>query len=304
MSKFIVPIYSMRSYADNKYAVLKDGNLQLHLNRAVSGDIITVPKNASDIDECIELFPEFHFVPLQYKENAYETRKHFWLENQYVVDSLVEYYDCDELITDITGYRGEHSVIFNFNITMNPNNVRSYIDEFIEIDVESVNFSRYTTVLNNNQKDTLVRYGAEPDNIIVTTKVIRPSVIERYAAGLEPIVLDGVFHPFRISDPCYKFEDVLKHCIDTNNTLYITNPNNSFDRRKYSILGNISEISLSKREYYQVLKGRPEIVYLEDPEEVFHPGLAEFIYFNASINSPYNIPTYDDVVIKEAVWHD
>lgn len=304
MSKFIVPIYSMRSYVDNKYAVLKDGNLQLHLNRANEGDIIAVPVESSDLEELEELFPEFKFVPLHYRINAYETRKYFWTENQFVVDSLVDYFDCDELITDITGYRGEHSVLFNFNITMDPNVVRSYIDEFIEIDVESVNFSRYTTVLNDSQKATLVRYGAEPDNIIVTTKVIRPSVIERYAAGLEPIVLDGIFHPFRISDPCYKFEDVLQHCIDTDNTLYITDPNNSFDRKKYSILGNISEIGLSKREYYQVLKSKPEIVYLEDPEEVFHPGLAEFIYFNALINSPYNIPTYDDVVIKEDVWHD
>ncbi|AJD81856.1 hypothetical protein YenMTG1_048 [Yersinia phage vB_YenM_TG1] len=304
MSKFIVPIYSMRSYSDNKYAVLKDGNLQLHLNRAVSGDIITVPKNSSDIDECCELFPEFHFVPLQYKENAYETRKHFWLENQWIVDSLVEYYDCDELITDITGYRGNHSVIFNFNITMDPNIARSYIDEFIEIDVESVNFSRYTTVLNNSQKDTLVRYGAEPDNIIVTTKVIRPSVIERYAASLEPIFLDGVFHPFRISDPCYNFNEVVDVCIGSNKTLYITDPNCSFCRSKYPSEVNISPIKLSKREYYQVLKGKPEIVYLENPEKVFHPGLAEFIYFNALIYSPYNIPTYDDVVIKEDVWHD
>jgi hypothetical protein len=299
MAYFRVPIFSMRSYETGEYAVLKDGNFQLHLNRASAGDIIAVPRNASDIEECKELFPEFEFVPLWYKENAYETRKHFWEENQFIVDSLVDYYDCSYLVTDITGYQGNHDVFFVFNITKDPENPRYYIDEFIDIDVESVNKSVATFVLNHGQKDVLVAAGAIPDRIFVDQRVINPSVMERYTEGLEPIHLDGIFHPFRISDPCYRFDQVVECAIAADRVLYITDPNMSFKREQYPKEAKIHVLRLTKKEYYQVLMGQPTIQYFEDPEKVFHPGLAEFIYFKAKINSPYNIPAYKQVVINE-----
>lgn len=299
MPHFRVPIYSMRSHETGEYAVLKDGNLQLHLNRARPGDIIAVPKNATDVDELRELFPEFEFAPLWYKENAFETRKHFWEENQWVVDSLIEYYDVVGLVTDITGYTGRYPVFFNFNITMNPEKPLFYIDRFIETDVASVNRSISTYVLNQCQKDVLVAHGAQDYKIIVDQKVIRPSVIERYARDLAPIFVEGIFHPFRISDQCYRFGQVVECGIVSGQPIYITDPNDSFDRSHYPEEALIRVFKPSKTEYYQILKGRPHIQYFENPEKVFHPGLAEFIYFNAFISSPYNIPSYDDVVIKE-----
>lgn len=299
MSAFIVPIFSMRSYATNEYAVLKDGNFQLHLNRANPGDYLTYPRNASDIEECIKLFPEFHFVPLRYEENAYETRKHFWYENEFVVDSLISYYGCTHLVTDITGYDGAYDVWFNFNVTKDPNVPRYYIDEFIEEDVASVNRSALTTVLNQCQLDVLVAEGADASKILVSQRVIRPSVIERYSEGLGPIHVDGIFHPFRISDPCYKFEKVVDIAIASGQALYITDPNESFDRSKYPENAMIRVFKPSKKEYYQILKGRPFIQYFEDPNKVFHPGLAEFIYFNAYISSPYNMPKREDILIKD-----
>lgn len=299
MSIFRVPIFSMRSYATNEYAVLKDGNFQLHLNRAQPGDIIAYPRNATDIDECEKLFPEFHFVPLWYKNNAYETRKHFWEENQWVVDSLMDYYDCTILVTDITGYTGSYDVWFNFNITKDPEVPRYYIDEFIDIDVQSVNRSLYTNVLNKGQKDVLVAHGAKADKIYIDQSSVRPSVIERFAKGLAPIKVDGIFHPFRISDPCYDFHRVVECAIASGEAVYITDPNDSFDRSHYPEEALIRVFKPSKTEYYQILKSKPRIIYFEDPEKVFHPGLAEFIYFNADIKSPYNIPTYEQVVIKE-----
>ena len=298
MAYFRVPNFSMRSYETGEYAVLKDGNFQLHLNRASAGDIIAVPRNTSDIEECRSLFPEFEFVPLWYKENAYESRKHFWEENQFVVDSLVDYYDCAYLVTDITGYTGAHEVFFIFNVTKDPENPRYYIDEFIDIDVKSVNRSVATFVLNQCQKDVLVAAGAIPGNIFVDQRVISPSVMERYTEGLEPIHLDGIFHPFRISDPCYRFDQVVECAIATGRILYITDPNMSFKRERYPEEAVIRVLHLTKKEYYQVLMGRPCIKNFENPEKVFHPGLAEFIYFNAVINSPYNIPTYKQVVIN------
>lgn len=299
MPHFRVPIFSMRSYETGEYAVLKDGNFQLHLHRARAGDIIAVPRNATDVDELRELFPEFEFVPLWYKENAYETRKHFWEENQFVVDSLVEYYDVVGVVTDITGYRGRHPVYFNFNITKDPEVPRYYIDEFIDIDVDSVNFGKLTTVLNQCQKDVLVAHGATDYKIVVDQKVVRPSVIQRMMGDLPPISYDGIFHPFRISDECYRFGQVVECGIQTHNPIYITDPNDSFDRSRYPEEAVIRKIKLSKSEYYRALAARPKIQYFEDPSKVFHPGLAEFIYFGAYISSPYNIPSYNDVVINE-----
>ncbi|AAP75948.1 RB69ORF046c hypothetical protein [Escherichia phage RB69] len=116
---------------------------------------------------------------------------------------------------------------------------------------------------------------------------------------MAPIHLDGIFHPFRISDPCYRFEQVVECAIQLGQPLYITDPNNSFDRNKYPEEALIRIFKPTKTEYYQILKGRPKIQYFENPEEVFHPGLGEFIYFNALISSPYNIPKYEDVVIEE-----
>lgn len=291
MAYFRVPIYSMRSYETGEYAVLKDGNFQLHLNRAIPGDIICYPKNSSDIEHCKELFPEFEFVPLVYNDNAYETRKHFWEENQTVVDSLIEYYDCAFLITDITGYSGSNGVLFNFNITKDDNVERYYIDEFIEKDVESVNRSVWTKVLNQCQKDTLVKYGANENLIFVDQRVVKESIIERYSEGLPPIVLDGIFHPFRISDKCYEFDKVVEISIASKVPLYITDPNNSFNKFEHKYQkADIRLLHISKSEYYQILKGRPTIYYFENPEKVFHPGLAELIYFNANIKTEYNLP--------------
>lgn len=299
MAIFRVPILSMRSYETGQYAILKDGNFQLHLHRANPGDVITYPRNASDIKECERLFPEFKFVPLWYKDNAYNTRKYFWSENEFVVDSLIAYYDCDFLITDITGYDGAFDVEFNFNITADPNKPRFYIDEFLKTDMLSVNRSLQTTVLNERQKEVLINAGADGNKIIVTQKVIRPSIMQRLVGDLAPIHLDGIFHPFRISDPCYRFEQVVECAIQLGQPLYITDPNNSFDRNKYPEEALIRIFKPTKTEYYQILKGRPKIQYFENPEEVFHPGLGEFIYFNALISSPYNIPKYEDVVIEE-----
>lgn len=300
MAKLIVPIFSMRSYETGNYSVLKDGNFQLHLHRASPGDIICVPKNSDDVDELRELFPYIQFAPLWYKSNAYETRKHFWEENTFVVDSLIDYYDCSILVTDITGYPGDFNVIYNFNITMDPNEPRSYIDEFIECDVISVNQSERTFVLNECQKDVLVSLGAKADKIIVSQRVINPDIVQTFL-GSDPIKLKGVFHPFRISDKCYNFKEVVETCKSLDLDLYITDPNDTYDASDYNY-DKIHLIKLSKKDYYRVLLSSPVIMYNENPEKVFHPGLAEFIYFRCNIHSPYNIPKREDIIIEGDMW--
>lgn len=302
--KLIVPIYSMRSYETGKYSLLKDGNLQLHLNRHTDGDIIVVPPQdkCEDLSELRKYFPEIQFISVNYRENAYETRKNFWEYNTFVIDGLIEYCGCDALVTDITGYSGNNKVYFNFNITKDPEVERPYIDEFIYTDVESVNKSAFTTVLNECQKQTLVDYGADPDKIYVNQRVVKPGVPERFLDGHEPIKIKEFFFPFRLSDPCYKF-DIAYKVLDSYNEgiiLRITDPNDTWDKEKHP---NCVLSKYTKQEYYAVLKGQPRILYFENAEKVFHPGLGELIYFKCDLISPYKLPKIEDIIVNEPIWY-
>lgn len=303
MTKLIVPIFSMRSYETGLYSVLKDGNFQLQLSRANVGDVICVPFRSSDLEELQSFFPNHTFVHARYGKNALETRESFWKSNTSVIDAIFEKMNCDMIVTDITGYNGKYPVIFNFNITLDPENPREYIDKFIESDVDSVNRSIRTFVLNECQKDVLVDHGAEAHKIVVSQKVVKPEIIDSYLGkdALEIPLGSGIFHPFRISDKCYKFDDVYSYAQSKLRVIFCTDPNDTLDIKKYP---GAFLFRPTKRDYYRVLLGKPTIVYHENPEKVFHPGLAEFIYFNADIISEYNIPKYEQVVINEGedVW--
>lgn len=299
----IVPMYSMRSYKTGKYSLLKDGNLQLHLNRHQKGDVIVIPHSlqCEDSEELQEYFPDIIFEELCYQENAYKSRKTFWEYNTFMVDSLANFYNCDAIVSDITGYKGTFPVFFNFNITKDPKHPREYIDEFIQEDVDSVNRSIYTTVLNKCQKDVLVSHGALSDKIIVTQEVITPGVPEGYMIGSENQYdwNNKVFFPFRISDSCYNFDYVYTYCDYRKLKLVITDPNDTWDKTKYP---NCELLKLSKSDYYYVLASKPTIIYNENPEKVFHPGLAEFIYFKCNIICNNALPKYEDIIVQGPIW--
>lgn len=299
----IVPMYSMRSYKTGKYSLLKDGNLQLHLNRHQKGDVIVIPHSlqCEDSEELQEYFPDIIFEEAVYQENAYKSRKTFWEYNTFMVDSLANFYNCDAVVSDITGYKGAFPVFFNFNITKDPKHPREYIDEFIQEDVDSVNRSIYTTVLNKCQKDVLVSHGALSDKIIVTQEVITPGVPEKF---MQQSCIDfdwknTIFFPFRISDKCYDFDYVYHTCKMYDLKLVITDPNDSWDKEKYP---DCELLKLNKSEYYHALKAKPNIIYEENPEKVFHPGLAEFIYFKCNVQCIYALPTYEDIIVKGPIW--
>ncbi|QQO96277.1 hypothetical protein CPT_Minot_074 [Acinetobacter phage Minot] len=314
MARMIVPIFSMRSYSTRKYSVLKDGNFQLHLHRAQPGDLIAVPFDISDMGDLTYLFPDFKFVQFHYGFNADETRHWFWTWNQENVDEIMKVYNLDTLITDITGYNGTHEFIFNANISKVSGLTRLYIDKWWEKDLESAQSAIKVFVLNQNQKDEFVASGISAEKITVSQKVVNPSVIERYTnridySEIQPLNSNMVFFPFRISDPCYDFMSVAKTCAETGNILLITDPNDTFVDKKptldelYPDL-EIMECKLDKVSYYIVLSQHPTIIYNENPDNVFHPGLGELIYFDANIISDYNIPTIDDILITGDVWQN
>lgn len=295
----IVPIYSMRSYEDGKYAVLKDGNFQLHLHRMdIDNDIIAVPHGCSDLEDLRKFFPNLKIMQLTYGENAYDTRKKFWKINFDDVYSFI-LNTGHNLITDITGlYDSGLEYSYNMNISYDKDNPRSYIDEFYFSDLKTVDKSIITTVLNHSQKETMVNHGISPDKIQVNQRVLNPKVLEVFMGDVSvPDITDGIFFPFRISDPCYDFDSVILEAKKRDMKLYITDPNNSYDKNKLSHFDFIELIKPNKEEYYSLLAQKPVIVYNENPEKVFHPGLAELIYFQTKLECKHKLPSLEDILV-------
>lgn len=299
MNYMIVPIFSMRSHVTGKFAVLKDGNFQLHLHRAPKDSIICVPKNSSDLDKLYELFPDFKFLAIDYQcENAEDIRMNFWKKNSFVIDLKMAQLNCKTLVTDIPLYSGLNDVIYNFNISYDPDLERPYVDSSRSQTVSSINLSKRTFVLNECQKTQLIKDGADASKIIVSTAVINKSIMVKYLELVDKceysIPYLKQFHPFRISDKCYDFDKVVENSVDL---LYITDPNDSFSKTSHRSNSKIVVIKPSKIEYYKILLSGPIIEYNEDPQRVFHPGLAEFIYFGCDIQSAHKIPEYNEIIV-------
>lgn len=287
MSFLVVPIYSMRSYETGQYSILKDGNFKLHINRMDwDNDYLVVPNNCSDLEEfkSLNIINEDRIIEAQYGKNAYETRGTFWQNNNF------DEYNAT-IVTDLPRYKGKNKFINNFNITKDPNNPRWFIDEFIEDDIEAVNNAEKTYVLNQDQKDYLEQCGAK-GKIEVNTKVVSKKYFDK--VGIEKRLLPhfDIFFPFRLSDPAYKWNEVK----NLNKTILITDPNDSWDGTGKA---NIFKNKFTKRQYYGIINSKPKVLYNEDPSKIFHPGLADFIYFGCDIESPYKIPTLEEVLIDD-----
>ena len=253
----------------------------------MDNDYLVVPNKISDLDEFLDLdiISERQLIFGNYGKNAYETRKNFWHNNDINFEAL-----GFDVITDITGFPYENKFINNFNITKDPNNPRWYIDEFINQDVASILKAENTFVLNQGQKDYLLTVYPTL-NITVSQKVISKKYFDKVGIEIPKVPDFDIFFPFRLSDPAYKFTEVVEN--NPDQTILITDPNDSYTEN-YS---NVIKKRFTKREYYGIISTRPKIIYHEDPEKIFHPGLADFIYFGCDIESPFEIPRLEDVLI-------
>lgn len=310
-----VPIYSMRSYETNLYDVSKDGNFQLHLARMQKDDLILIPHNSIGIETFIDtgyLKKEQVVIMNCYASNAYSTRKMYSTNKllSHMIESRTEYHirsnklsgTLDAIVTDITGFNGNKPVYFNFNITKDPEDPKYYIDEFIESDLESIERSIFTTVLNHSQKDYLVSLGADPNKIKVCQQVINKDLLSLYDHDSVDQTINGIFFPFRISDKCYKFEDVTTYCIDNNMLLYVTDPNQSLKNYDTEVIIKLDNID--KKTYYSILKSKPKMCYYENPSKCFHPGLAELIHYDVQFISPYmdDIKKIIDIYVTDKIY--
>lgn len=286
----------MRSYVTGEYSILKDGNWKLHINRMDwDKDVLVLPDRCSDLEEFLSLniLTPNQIIYGNYGENAFETRKNFWRWNL-GLDRLGL-----DIVTDMPKYYGDQKFYNNFNITKNPNNPRWYIDEFIADDLAACKAAEKTYVLNQNQKDYLVEL--EPsleDKIEVDQKVIRKDYFDKVGTEVPTDMPDfDIFFPFRISDPAYKFLEVVQN--NPEKTILITDPNDSYKEHYGTGFKNVIKKRFTKRQYYGIIDYyKPKIIYNEDPSKVFHPGLADFIYFACDIESPYRIPTLQEVLIN------
>lgn len=301
MHVLFIPIFSMRSYDTGKYSILKDGNFQLTLSRILASDFdevtVTVPVDSSDFVEFVQRVGAIagdraiHVKPMQYGENAVDTRHTFWKLNEAFFYSE-RVLDFDLLITDITGYTGTMSFdipfINNFNITKLPELDRPYIDQFFETDLKNMEAALFTTVINPRQREYILQVAPHlKDKVIAYTKVahydLMPTGDHKTRVFDTAFSQRTIFWPFRISDKAYKWDQFLEMFIenklDKRYKIVITDPNDSYKGdHKF-----VKKVKLSKQEYYEYLLKKPIIVMLDEIDTVLHPGTIEFFFYGCNV---------------------
>lgn len=287
MNVLFCPIFSMRSYKTGKYSILKDGNFQLTMSRVLASDfdtiMVTVPNDASDFQETLERFKankNVYFVKAKYGENAAQTRTTFWEQNEHFETMFV-----DVLITDITGYPGKIPVIYNFNITKLPELNRPYIDEVFDKDLDSIQQSLFTTVLNPRQREYILECRPDLANKVqVYLKCANETLLPTGETPLYMLDSMTIFWPFRISDKAYKWVEFIQAFEEQNLQehgwqIMITDPNQSSQNLpKY-----VTVLEPTKEQYYRILEGRPIVVMLDEIDTVLHPGTIELMYYGCKV---------------------
>lgn len=315
--------YSMRNHSDETYNPLLDGNLNLTLHRIYgicesnswSRFDITIPKNI-DADQ-MEILLKFvrptfadriTFIPIDYGINAYENRKLFngkyGASNSY--DAVISDFEGIDLSKHNHGY-------YNFNISQNFNTERWFIDSFFDAQYERViKTDNQIFVLNENQKEFMLHDSFIEDKLTVDANVIVDSKIsnskflkiqQNFFTSLLTSVesnkikstinkvsekFDHVFFmPFRLSDPCYNFDGIVKRLFSASGkyAILITNPNDASIIEKtpdnVEIINIASDLNINKKSlYFSVLNEivnheNISIPIYEDPEEVLHQSLIE-----------------------------
>lgn len=303
VSKLIIPMYSTRSYTTGEYSILADGNCKLAINRCQDSDVLAVPDNAVDLAQARELgvLPR-RIVKLRYGLNALASRREFWHTNCNKIDKICHAMRVSAIVSDISGYKGSLTLINNFNVSFDIANPRRHVDEFKQRDLDAIVKADKTYMLNDGQRRSMRRYLSRHDfdSIVVDRRVVSYDYYSKVLdkpASLNNVPQFDVFFPFRLSDPAYKFADTVKKY--AKQTILVTDPNDSLESVDYDkSLNNVVKYKLSKVEYYHLLRSRrPTVVYNDDPSIVFHPGLADFIFFGCNIVSEFCMPSLSDVLI-------
>lgn len=301
-----IPMYSMREYNSGKYNLAADGNVNRFLSKlsmCVGVDLyITAPIK----DNCINY--DFLVNALDKLYEKKNLKAYRIVQSNCYGENALATRSNDKWKVSITFWEGEgfDRIIFEPNVIGNfiP---ESYVDKTIywlpvsqvkDVDIKFVaqfknqddeNIKRYTTyVCSRGQQDLW-------PSTILDNKIFNPEFFID-TDGIQGIQLSDaiIFNPFRQSDLGYKIKEIyeaIKMQEAVNLCKYIvlyTAPNNF--ELKTSV--NKLKIESDRETYYSILKSRPIVIYLENPDEVLHVGLFEFIHFNCKL-----------IYVKNSVFH-
>ncbi len=292
-----IPMYSMREYDTGFYNLAADGNVTRFISKLSSchGVDLTIAmpisvRNFHYFKSLLELLVQAGclcsyelIVTDAYGVNAKETRLNEEKWFNVITDLLRE--EAYQVIlfepNNIGKFlNGKDNVIYWCPVSSVKGKSIPFIDEFFQQDLEnSKNFKMY--VCSKKQLELF-------PNAFLDNDMFNPELFIN-ENELDRIKLNRwfVFHPFRQSDPGYQTQMIfdLLHKEFFNEALVLyTAPNN------FEIQSKVNKIRVSsdRKTYYSILKTKPIVIYLENPDEIMHVGLLEFLHFGCHLIYPKN----------------
>lgn len=297
----MIPVYSTRSYDDNCYNLLADGNMSKYLMKILNCKAkeidIFYPFNSTGIITIQKIINnncnnKVNCMPVKYGINAHETRNMGETFLEYILQTSKKY---DLIIFEIDTLPHNYKRLFSRGYTLD--NLLYWVGSWNADgtrwdELEHTKYNKQiaqeinTICIIPNQKNI---YGGktEYDECIYNPKYFEKKII---------------FFPFRLSDKSYK-PDLFKEMINKlllencdNFVVIYTDPNDShlFDDKNSEIY---IKIPSNKYVYLSMLKSKPIIPYFDNPEVNYHSNIYEFIYYGCNVIM-YNNNIFNGGVIK------
>lgn len=278
-----IPIYSMREYDTGLYNLACDGNVNRFLSKfsqLKSAHIdITIPMNITKNRKWLEeklnnLSIEYQlYETVYYGENAGATRRNKnWIG---YVESMSHLYDVVLFEPNVIGLANLHCEgLYWMPVSDTITGPVPFVTEFRELDIE--NSEKYKTFVASTNQQKLFERSYLDNNIF------NP---ELFIDIVEPVPLPRstlfIFNPFRQSDKGYKIKEIYEHLVDLKRKyiVFYTAPNNF----EIDLPINKIRVTSDRQNYYNILASKPVVIYLEDPDEILHASIFEFLYFNCRL---------------------
>lgn len=283
------PIVSMRSYVDNTYDLSSDGNVNRFISffNKVNFKKLTIilPSVSSNADFIKKYFKnknvEYIFTP-SYGINALDTRNN--------ADKVLDSLNIDFSIVDTVIFEpnclGKYNWSFLLDVyywcpvSKTNNESPSFLSEELhKQDLFNVkNFQ--TIVCTDNQKKYFNRFTSNKitvHNLLLDEHLFLSNKKEN---KLSPKI---IFCPFRLNDKGYKVEYIIDQLskIKEDFIFLYTAPNDVIPEYINKI--NAIKVDKTRENYYNILSTSPIIIYLENPDEILHASIFEFISYNCNI---------------------
>lgn len=289
-----IPIVSMRDYETGVYDLAKDGNVNRmisKLSKAHRATItITLPRNTVNDDFLINSL-RWAGVDLtiervdMYGKNAGETRNNPawlpWLKEVHDEYDMILFEPNIITMSPLTREFPKHFAYW-LPVSCTSKTDPSFVEGFKSIDIEA-STRMPTYVLSKRQQELM------PGAILDNSNLFNPDMFD--VVDVEPMFPDHdgklIFHPFRQSDAGYKTERIVEaidfELVPDQYLFAYTAPNGYVvDEIKDGTINSI-KVSSNRSAYYSLLASKPCIIYLEDPDDIMHISILEFIHFGCPV---------------------